>query len=332
MAGGQGQAIGSLGCGRAGASYTYAHLSIFLDGQQLAVPADVGWISPPTNEIGCVYPLHTDDTSGKIRIDATGATPFTLGQFFAIWGQPLSSSNIAGITGQPITVYVNDGGALTQYTGDLASLPLTSRREVTIQIGSALPRIPTYTWTDPPPLNPAPMTLLFGGSIGTQRTWPEGDTATGGQGQTVDGLACGPTMFTEYHVHAHVAIFRNGMQQILPMNVGIPTVDTPQGFCYYNLHTHDETGVIHTDDRAYQRLTLGQLFNIWGQPLSRTNIAGITDLPVVVYINDGGDVRQYTGDLGDIEMLSHRSITIQLGSRLQQIPTYSWDSYGGFVN
>jgi hypothetical protein len=67
---------------------------------------------------------------------------------------------------------------------------------------------------------------------------------------------------------------------------------------------------------------------VWGQPLSKTNIAGITGLPVTVFIDDDGQsVTEYTGNLADIELKPHRSITIQVGSALAEIPSYRWDNW-----
>jgi hypothetical protein len=70
-----------------------------------------------------------------------------LGSFFKIWGQPLTTSNVAGITGQPIVFYVTDSGVTTVYQGDPAAIELTSHREITIQIGSPVSAIPNFTWT-----------------------------------------------------------------------------------------------------------------------------------------------------------------------------------------
>lgn len=93
---------------------------------------------------------------------------------------------------------------------------------------------------------------------------------------------------------------------------------------WYDLHTHDRSGVIHVEAATYTRMTLGQFFSVWGQPLSYTNVAGITGLPVSIYINDGNELRQHTGDPGDIELLGRRSITIVIGTPVTTIPTYSW--------
>lgn len=313
--GGTGQAVGALTCAPAGPSYTYSHLSIYQNGKQLALPANIGTVdSSLALQKGCVYPVHTDDASGKIRIDSSTNTQYTLGQFFSVWGQPLSSSNVAGITGT-VTAWVNTGGALTKYTGDLSSLVLPRNGEVTLEVGTPLTQIPTYTWTDPPPFNTNPITLVYGGVVGAS-AWPDGPTAAG-NGATVDGVVCAAGMTETFHVHSHLAIFNNGQQLALPKSIGLP------GSCNYELHTHDNTGIIHIETPNDKRFTLGQFFDIWGQPLTTTNVAGFQG-NVVVYINDNGDVRRYMGDPRDIALDSLRDITLQIGTPVTSLPTYSW--------
>jgi len=316
-AGGQGQVVEGVTCNAPGANYSYALLGIYLNGQLQSLPKDIGVVAPKaTSQRECVYPANTRDASGKIRIDTSAV--MTLGQFFAIWGRPLSRTNVAGLTDQPIQVYINDNGNLEEYTGDLASLQLLPQREITIEVGSSLAQIPTYTWKNPPALSASPITLWQGKPIGAT-AWPDGDTASGGHGQTTpDGIACEPDMSDNYHVHVHVAIIKDSQMQAIPQNIGLPNG------CFYEMHTHDATGVVHIEAPAYQRFTLGNLFSVWGQPLSPSNVAGITGRPVAAFINDGGEVWQYQGDLADIEMVSHRSITLQLGSTMDTIPSYSW--------
>jgi hypothetical protein len=89
------------------------------------------------------------------------------------------------------------------------------------------------------------------------------------------------------------------------------------------MHTHDNTGIIHIETPNVKTFTLGQVFDIWGQPLSSTNVAGITG-NIVVYINDNGDVRRYMGDPRKIVLTSLRDITFQIGTPLPTLPTYSW--------
>jgi hypothetical protein len=309
--------ISGLSCAVPGNSYSYAHVSIYLNGQLQTLPANIGTVGPTmTVQTGCDYPVHTVDNTGKIHVDATASTPYTLGQFFAIWGQPLTANNVAGLSGLPVTAYVNDAGTLTQYTGDLSALTLLPKREITIVVGSALTQIPTYTWTDPPPFSTTPIGLLYGGVVGAT-TWPDGDTATGGTGQTIDDIICAAGMSVNYHVHAHLAIIKDGQMLAVPAHVGLAAS------CDYEDHTHDSTGMIHLETPTIKQFTLGKFFDVWGQPLSSTNVAGITG-PVVVYINDNGDARRYMGDPRDIELLSHRSITLQTGSAITTLPTYTW--------
>jgi hypothetical protein len=312
-----GQPVNGLNCTVAGNKYSYAHLSIYQNGKQLALPANVGYVKPTMAlQTGCVYPVHTVDASGKIRMDVTSTTSYTLGQFFAVWGQPLSTTNVAGLTGN-VTAWVNNGGTLQQYTGDLASLSLTQHAEVTLVVGTPPAQIATYAWTDPPPFTSAVSTLVFGGVLGTAY-WPNGMTATGGNGSQVDGVICGAGMAETFHVHSHVAIFNNGQWLQFPQQVGI----LPQ--CNYELHTHDNTGIIHIETPNMKDFTLGEFFDIWGMPLSSTNVAGITSNNIVIYINDNGDVRRYTGDPRAIPLTSLRDITFQIGSPIATLPTYSW--------
>jgi hypothetical protein len=316
--GGQGQAVGGLACGAAANAYTYAHLSILQNGRQLAVPANVGVVGPTlAAQTGCVYPLHTDDASGKIRIDAGAAAPMTLGQFFAIWGQPLSATNVAGLGAQTVTAYINDGGRLTKYSGDLAAIPLQAHREITLLLDSVPAQIPTYQWSDPPPLATTPI-VLDETSVGITK-WADGDTAAGGHGETIDGIRCG-SMTETYHVHTHLAIMQDGQLLAIPGQIGIP------GTCNYEIHTHNPSGELHVETDSFKRFTLGQFFKIWGQPLSATGVAGLSGQPVKFYVSDNGDLREYVGDPAEIELTSHRAITIQVGSAPAAVPTYTWDT------
>lgn len=144
--GGAGQNVQGLDC-LASMPETYhvhTHLSIFLNGEALAVPGQVGIVSTPST---CYYSVHTHDKSGKLHIEAAAPGTFTLGQFFALWGEPLENTNVAGLVGMPIVVYVTDNGVVTEADGDWHAIELTSHREVTIQIGTPITEIPNFTWS-----------------------------------------------------------------------------------------------------------------------------------------------------------------------------------------
>jgi hypothetical protein len=175
-----------------------------------------------------------------------------------------------------------------------------------------------------PPLSSVIVNIDGGQTIGTAH-WDNGNTASGGTGQTVQGLECLSAMNETYHVHAHVSIFLDGVALAVPSNIGIAPLQ-PSGRCFYAIHTHDLSGKIHVEAAAPGTFTLGQLFAIWGQPLETTNVAGLTDKPIVVYSTDQATVTRVTGDWKAIELTSHKEITIQIGTPIAEIPNFSWSA------
>ena len=173
-----------------------------------------------------------------------------------------------------------------------------------------------------PPLDPNVVSLDDHHQVGVTH-WPNGDTPDGGQGSPVDGLSSVPTAPNTDHVHAHLSIFLNGQALAVPSSVGI-VQQSPTTECHYPLHTHDASGVLHEHAAAETFFTLGQFFRIWGQPLQRDNVAGLVGLPVVVYATDAGVVREYTGELAALQLLTHREITIQVGTPVAAIPNFTW--------
>ena len=81
-------------------------------------------------------------------ISATAGT-FTLGQLFEIWGQPLTNTNVGGITGLPVEIFVTDNGTVTKIEeANWNSIELTSHREITIGLGTPVAEIPNYPWSN----------------------------------------------------------------------------------------------------------------------------------------------------------------------------------------
>ena len=101
-----------------------------------------------------------------------------------------------------------------------------------------------------PLANAAPIQLVPGTTVG-QVVFPEGDTATGGQGQQVDGINCRKALSSIYHHHVHLSLFVNGVQYAIPRGTGMKDPGTGKFIyhadCVYFLHTHDETGIIHIE-------------------------------------------------------------------------------------
>jgi hypothetical protein len=155
----------------------------------------------------------------------------------------------------------------------------------------------------------------------TSTHWSDGATASGGSGATVQGIPCAAPVET-FHIHSHLSIIVNGEAQAIAANAGI--VDTASLDCHYYIHTHDRSGKIHVEAPASGTFTLGQFFAIWGQPLSATNVAGITGMPQTVYITENSTVTQFTGNPATIELASHRHIAIVLGTPITQVPFFTW--------
>ncbi|HVQ02841.1 MAG TPA: hypothetical protein VMT14_04935, partial [Burkholderiaceae bacterium] len=82
----------------------------------------------------------------RVHTEGAVAATYTLGQFFAIWGMPLTTSDVAGL-GVPLTkVYTVDNNTVSEFTGDPATIEMTSNRHIVLQLGSAITQIPVYTW------------------------------------------------------------------------------------------------------------------------------------------------------------------------------------------
>lgn len=128
------------------------------------------------------------------------------------------------------------------------------------------------------------------------------------EGQPVGGIRCQATEQLAYHIHQHVAIFDRGKPVPIPADVGRPLFAN----CFYWLHTHTPDGIIHVESPTYRQFTLGDFFNVWGQPLSRTQVATARVGPnerMRVWVNGSG----YSGDPRGIQLFQHTDITIEVG-------------------
>jgi hypothetical protein len=138
-------------------------------------------------------------------------------------------------------------------------------------------------------------------------------------GGVVDGIGAGNTEQLAFHIHAHLAVYVNGRQETIPYGIGVlpplqlqQTVEGPfvvGGTAFYWLHTHDSSGVIHIESPVVRRYTLGEFFDIWGQPLGPTQVGPVRG-PVTVRV----DGRTVTGDPRDVPLAAHSVIQLDVGS------------------
>ena len=132
-------------------------------------------------------------------------------------------------------------------------------------------------------------------------------------GAPVRGLTCS-TGGTRDGVH--LELFARGLVVLVPAGIGVAKPYRTRGAyveplgCTYPLRTVDPTGVVEV--RSGTRATLGDLFALWGAPLSRTRLAGFATTParpVRAYV--GG--LPWRGPLAAIPLTRHAQIVLELG-------------------
>jgi hypothetical protein len=113
------------------ALHIHQHLDVFVDGKRVVVPAGIG-IDPAGRFIS---PLHTHDASGVIHVESATVRPFTLGEFFGVWGVRLGPGRLGGYVAagrRGLRAYV-DGRPLT---GDPSRLVLGEHLEIVLAFGT----------------------------------------------------------------------------------------------------------------------------------------------------------------------------------------------------
>ncbi len=115
---------------------------------------------------------------------------------------------------------------------------------------------------------------------------------------------------------AHVELFARGRVLTLPAGIGMAPPLVRHGAyvrgarCSYALRTTAPTGVIEV--AVGHTWTIGHLFRLWGQPLSRTRLAGFragAGPGVRAWI--GG--RRWRGDVRRIPLARHAQVVIEIG-------------------
>lgn len=138
-------------------------------------------------------------------------------------------------------------------------------------------------------------------------------------GKPIDGIRCDAMEAQGVHVHSHVAIFYNGRQVELPGFIG--AVPSGDGGCFYWVHTHDGSGIVHIEAPAgtYGRqYTLHDLFAIWGLPVTKASIGSLRG-PIRTYVNG----TRIDGSPAKILLRSQQQIVIEIGSHIVTPPAYS---------
>jgi hypothetical protein len=136
-----GRPVGDLRCGAGGARFG-VHLEVFARGRVVIVPAGIGVAAPRARvgafvrPRGCSYAVRTLDPTGVVEV-RRGAS-LTLGRLFAVWGQPLSATRLAGFStrrGDPVRAYV----AGRRWHEPVGAIPLRRHAQIVLELGQFVP-------------------------------------------------------------------------------------------------------------------------------------------------------------------------------------------------
>jgi hypothetical protein len=128
-------------------------------------------------------------------------------------------------------------------------------------------------------------------------------------GQPVHGIRCDPAEGTAFHIHQHLAIYDRGKPVGIPSDVGRPLL-TP---CFYWLHTHTPDGIIHVESPTFRSFTLGDFFDVWGEPLSKTRVSSASVVPGKSSMRIWVDGMPWHDSPRTIPLVQHADITIEVG-------------------
>lgn len=125
--------VACLAGGHQGAiTHIHSHLSVFVDGEEQSIPADVGI------NAACMAEVHTHDATGEIHIETPGrGGERTLADFFAVWDQPLTRSGfereitVNGQEASPEYVFADGDEIEVRFTSTSTSTEATTTEEET---------------------------------------------------------------------------------------------------------------------------------------------------------------------------------------------------------
>jgi hypothetical protein len=162
-------------------------------------------------------------------------------------------------------------------------------------------------------------------------------------GASIDGIPCGGSEVLNYHIHAHLTLYKDGKPVPVPAYIGIPYSTAinagGQHTCFFWLHTHDASGVMHIESPTSRLYTLRQFFDIWHNTSlwdAQGGIAAAAGLvvddsfvnalkaakPRAIHIFVDG--KPVSRDYRSITLTKHKLITIEIGTPLKP-PTTHYD-------
>jgi hypothetical protein len=135
------------------AYHHHVHVAIFVNGKPMSVPLGIGMVPPAVvqqtsqgdfaeGSNTCLFWLHVHAQDGIVHIESPSSKIYRLGNFFDIWHQPLSSTQIGSYKGT-VTATVNG----KPYTGDPTQIPLIAYSQIVLNLGGPIVTPPPISWS-----------------------------------------------------------------------------------------------------------------------------------------------------------------------------------------
>jgi len=136
---------------------------------------------------------------------------------------------------------------------------------------------------------------------------------------TTDKISCDEGEHMNTHIHAHLSIYIDGKATPVPATIGI----APDQSCFYWLHTHDTSGVLHIEAPKNRTFTLNNFLDIWDQHFSQLGY------PLELSASSGWQAyvngKPFTGDWRTIPLHAHTLITLAYNSPgIHPDTTFDW--------
>lgn len=122
--------------------HIHAHLTLFVGGVARQVPYGIGIPEDHLEQTPrgpfvatgrCFYWLHTHAADGIVHIESPVERQYTLGNFFDIWKQPLSSTQVGPAKGK-VTAFYNG----QVFLGEPRNIPLTAHAQIQLDVSTPL--------------------------------------------------------------------------------------------------------------------------------------------------------------------------------------------------
>ena len=136
-------AVAGLRCSAHSVDRVGVHVELFANRRVVLVPPGIGIAGPVVRRHGrvvggrCSFPLRTREPTGTVEL-ARGAR-LTLGEFFAVWGQPLTRGRLLAFRGR-VRAYMNGRAR----GGNPRRIALAPHANVVLEVGGHVPPHPGY--------------------------------------------------------------------------------------------------------------------------------------------------------------------------------------------